>query len=1082
MSAVEGKDAEMLLGKHYRCAVSVFCCGSMLAAPWTASACLPGEDAYQEDAYHVSSLHASVASEDNYASLLDALLALQYHVLGKSDPLDASDIAAYKVTIDAHRGLFGDRADLIEAALDLVRIYDQEIGPLWVARGGFNRNTQPDDLDWTIYHVMQYIMDYAYTHATLEAHADLLAGFYFGSVAHFPGFVEPPEDPDVSYSVLINGSFPETFGRDTQAWRAPARKATGAYVAPGSIVTVTVPEDVVGRGYRIRVGAHSWDLSTRRPQVRRLDRATILYDLDEATIQVASPYGGGIYVEVPIGSDAGIFEVTMQGAVRAPFFSAQHFNATTLADWLAHERHHPAPWADFQSDKFMMQVPRSWIYDHPDPVQLMEDWDTAIDIQNDLMGFPRDRGKETMYCQVDVIMRASVHAPGYPAVNAVDQNPMEDRGGYRNHYLVRGPGMNYHAANIEIHEQGHAYFFPKLGGEREAAVNLPHVAVMQQGFGYDWDESFRGSLGITNPHRTLDNTAVTWMTSFSFSPINRRMHEAEKAYQLKGHAKFVDVARLYGWDVLGDYWRSFMEDQAAGKPIDWSDDGHMLRLSKAVGRDIRPLFHFWGIHPSHPAALERAITDAGIPRGMEIYERLLHYQSLVPENNAAFRSFAQGWWNKPEPNINGFWTETEHARQWDERIRRDRDGHIRTDITVGEKYNEAAAQQVREQVQEIMDIYYPRPPEEPLAFSAIPATTNGVSIAMRADDVDSIFGEISYYFACVAGEGRDSGWQSSPHYVDANLEPGQLYTYRVRARDDAGNYTGWSSPMSAIPYDAARVGMLPFSETFDALLDGFLDGQRGWRADGVMIENPLPASDNQFAAMEAHGGKLHRVFEDNQDRVWTDLWMWPHAIDTRDDIPAIPDGSTIVVYVGKHFEIMVFDGREELATGLMVPEGSWVRFTMHSDYAAGTWDLYVNGDYVGRYDFYEKSVSGYEQLEIRGGGETRINNVHVKRTPPSRAFLSEVPGALRAYALDAENPVLRMDDGTMQYRHVRLVEEDWLAYRLQVRTNLLAGSWVDVEIEGSIQSDRADVSYETITYDLPLDGNAVFYRLLLEKR
>ena len=38
------------------------------------------------------------------------------------------------------------------------------------------------------------------------------------------------------------------------------------------------------------------------------------------------------------------------------------------------------------------------------------------------------------------------------------------------------------------------------------------------------------------------------------------MASAEKAYQLKGHAKFVDIARLFGWQVLNDYWHQFVDE------------------------------------------------------------------------------------------------------------------------------------------------------------------------------------------------------------------------------------------------------------------------------------------------------------------------------------------------------------------------------------------------------------------------------------------------------------------------------------------------------------------------------------------
>ena len=52
-------------------------------------------------------------------------------------------------------------------------------------------------------------------------------------------------------------------------------------------------------------------------------------------------------------ADAGEVEVTVTGAVRSPYFSAKSFHTTTLQEWQDAERNHPAPWADFQSDKFM---------------------------------------------------------------------------------------------------------------------------------------------------------------------------------------------------------------------------------------------------------------------------------------------------------------------------------------------------------------------------------------------------------------------------------------------------------------------------------------------------------------------------------------------------------------------------------------------------------------------------------------------------------------------------------------------------------------------------------------------------------
>lgn len=713
--------------------------------------------------------------------LLDAIADLKSHIQGAT-ALSAARIAAIKATFDNLRDQFDDNAVNIAAVFDLVTTYDMVEGPLWVARGEFNRTTQTDDLDWTIFHVMQYIMDVVYHPGTIAGHEALLTGFKFGSSSNFPGPCPAPA-PGATHTATINASFPDTFGRVTQGDDLPARKPTGCYLAPGTIATVTVPPALVGQGFKVRVGAHSWDLSQRSP-VRRLDRATLLYPLDAATIKIASPYGGGIYIEVPRLANAGIVAITINGATRSPYFSAKSFHQTSAAEWLA-ERAHPAPWADFQSDKFMMQVPSKWINTHPDPAKLMADWDKAMDAQNDLMGFPRLRGKETQYPQVDVLMRSSVHAPGYPSVNNVD-NPNSNRGGYHNNYLVRGPGNNYHSANIEFHEQGHAYFFPKFGGETESTVNLAHVAILNGSFGYPLDEAFRGSLGSTRGFQTLDTTAVAWMCVFNFAPRRVPMAEAEKAYQLKGHAKFVDIARLYGWQVLGDYWRSFQEDDANGVSYSTSTDALLLRLCKSVGKDIRPLFHFWGIPPQNNTSLGAALAAANIPPDPAIRARLLHYRTLIPADNAAFRSFATAWWGK-QPNFStGAWEEREHARQWDTTALYGAGDQQRTDATnPGEIYNTNSATDIRNRVGEIVDLYFDD-------YTAWAGDYPGVDLTDPADDLDG--DGLSNGEERLWGLDPTRGTSSSPVTFPVGSSPG---SFRYTRRDPSLtglSHSVWTSP------------------------------------------------------------------------------------------------------------------------------------------------------------------------------------------------------------------------------------------------------------------------------------------------
>jgi len=615
-----------------------------------------------------------------FPELFYALTALNDHVKGIA-PLLSGQIAGHKSTIDSQSDNIGEDSTIIRACFELVESYDKIVGPLWIARGELNRDSFTGGIDWILYTVMQYIMDRVYTQENILNYEALIDGFKFGSSAHFPGAVDPPDNPDETYTVKILGSYLKTYGHLTMHAERPARKPTGTYLAPGSIATIILPGSMVGKGYQIRVGAHSWDMSNR-PMVKRLDRSSLVYEINHTETKVANPLGGGIYIEVPYLADAGIVEVKIKNAVRSPYFSMKSFHNTSLSEWQNTESKHKAPWADFQSEKFMMQVPTSWIYNLQNPLTLMEDWDKAMDAMNDLMGFPHIRGKETMYPQVDVIFRVPYHAPGYPSINAT-YDPSRDYGGYKNYHLVTGP---QNAKYYEFHEKGHGYLFTKFPGETESNVNLLHVAVWHRKFGYSLDEAFRNSMDRDMAYLTLDNTAVCWMMCLNFKE-KKRMEKLEKQYQLKGHAKFVEIARLYGWEVLGDYWKSFNEDYENGISPATKIDDLLLRLSKSVKVDIRPLFHFWGVPPVYAGALKSDIVSENLPASVKIYDTLVKYKSLIPETKTNYQDFAMSWWGH-QPDSDGYMTEKDHAMLWN-------------------TYNEDYALQIENIVQDIIDHYFP---------------------------------------------------------------------------------------------------------------------------------------------------------------------------------------------------------------------------------------------------------------------------------------------------------------------------------------------------------------------------------------
>ena len=147
-------------------------------------------------------------------ALIEALYALKAHITGEA-PLTDIEIEDYKYTIDSQFARFRTSASAIAAAIDLVRTYDNVQGPLWVARTLPARADLIDDLHYTIYSVMQTIVDWTYTSANIANHADLLNGFAFGSSANFPGACTPPADPNETHTAVINANCLNTWGRPT---------------------------------------------------------------------------------------------------------------------------------------------------------------------------------------------------------------------------------------------------------------------------------------------------------------------------------------------------------------------------------------------------------------------------------------------------------------------------------------------------------------------------------------------------------------------------------------------------------------------------------------------------------------------------------------------------------------------------------------------------------------------------------------------------------------------------------------------------------------------------------------------------
>ena len=310
-------------------------------------------------------------------------------------------------SIHLYHFYLADTLPVISAAFDLINCYETNPGPIFLnaaTTGGFPNAPGALDgfeYDRAIFLIQQELFEVLYTKDKIAKYSTFLKGRKYLTSNYFPGACPLPADSSQVYIATVNASMPADWGKPTAWSTTPARRPTGYYLSPGSIGKVKVPNIMVNAGYKILVGAHPQWISSINP-VQRFFKIFNTYDITDSVTLIANPFGGGIYIITPYQASAGLQQIELTNVVPAPFFSAKSFDATTLSQWQNVQRHNPAPWADFESEKFMMQVPTSFIYNYSDPVTLMADWDARMDVVSNLLGYPLVRNNQILYVMLDV--------------------------------------------------------------------------------------------------------------------------------------------------------------------------------------------------------------------------------------------------------------------------------------------------------------------------------------------------------------------------------------------------------------------------------------------------------------------------------------------------------------------------------------------------------------------------------------------------------------------------------------------------------------------------------------------------------
>ena len=569
------------------------------------------------------------------SELITALDAMKNHVNGSS-PLSESQLEKYlnDIQLNYSGNFTAAKSNIIE----YLNAYEDKYEPVFANGNQSVFSNLPVETQTLIF-LQQAIFDEEY-----KSNIEQMEGIKFEFSEVFPGKVKDSSPRINDASVEINGTYNVIHGARHLNDTWDAKRPTGHYAPPGELITITIPTNHVDKGMSVMIGAHERDHSNLS-QTNRFLRISNRFGLSTEKTKIVNPFGGGIYMLVPEGSNFGYFDIKIDGAVKSPYFSTREAKGTDLSVWQAELAEQSVKWVDIDSDKFMTTLPIDVLdginpgsINLTDPRLMMEKWDEVADGFNYVGGRPQERSRAE-YIISDTRIPDGGYGTGYPAVYDDDDEGMLAIA------LLRDEPQKIGGVVTMFHEMGHLEWHPTLGNAVESIVHLPAVYIWNKYYDLPLDTAFKYSAF---QKLTMDQTTIDWIITDNFRnniaiSCDPTMHPSvchEVRYQHRGHAIYIEIADLFGWDAIYKTHKVFYDEWKINTQKDWgfmgmvngnqiSDDELILAASNAKNINMAPLFHFWGRQPSE----ELANQLKNLPESKEIYCRLQYYKSMAPTDS-----------------------------------------------------------------------------------------------------------------------------------------------------------------------------------------------------------------------------------------------------------------------------------------------------------------------------------------------------------------------------------------------------------------------------------------------------------------
>ncbi|MGH1386989.1 BspA family leucine-rich repeat surface protein [Kordia sp.] len=500
--------------------------------------------------------------------------------------------------------------------------------------------------------VTYYLQQDIFNSSFVSGNMSNMAGVSFEAHEAFPGPVSASAPRVSNGQVAINGSYILDPGMFLIDQEDGVIRPTGYYAAPGELVTITVPPSMVNQGIEIISGSHQDEVLVS--SLQRFKNIVKRVEITSTTTEIANPFGGALYFRIPASVDLGWNTVTINGAVKAPYFRMVSGQPQNVSEWVTDVNNNYVPWADIETDKWMFTIPTS-IIDQTDITDIMKKWDKMQDLASVVAGRPMERPRAE-YIHTDCSSGNGSY--GYPKPIHVNGYNTDAPSAQWSPFRIFDD--NYLEAHwrVTFHEMGHTLWLPTPVAYREAFTQLTSFAFL-----YTIDEDFDRAMTNNEYGGQLnrDLAAMQWMITDQFR-TNAPMDKGQYDYQKRGAGYWYDMFAMYGFESVGNIHKEFYNLWASGADTNYfrykTMDEYIGAAAAGNNKNLTPLFHFWGMQAT-PAQVTNL---ASYPEGCEIYNRLMYYRNQVPQTQAEFAS----WKNELDLAIGGSTAEVNTAfANWD---------------------------------------------------------------------------------------------------------------------------------------------------------------------------------------------------------------------------------------------------------------------------------------------------------------------------------------------------------------------------------------------------------------------------------